>query len=136
MNLAEILKTLQKKKKSSRILFWKDLQEFLGIYCCVPQCGSALKDKHKQKSGISWKCSPFQSLKKTIGQYRRKGYTDTFKIKKTTHICEFNFQAKEIKVSLGVGRKTLFEGADPSIFPCKRKEIHTSLLLTGKVTFL
>ena len=47
---------------------------------------------------------------------------DTFEIKKTTSICEFHFQAKEIKVSLGVGRKTLVEGAVPSIFPSKRNK--------------
>ena len=64
----------------------------------------------------------FKVWKKTIGQYRRKGGADTFEIKKTTHICEFHFQAKEIKVSLGVGRKTLVEGAVPSVFPSKRKE--------------
>ena len=98
-----------------------------GIYCCVPQCGSASYDKHKQKSGIGFFKFPenvalFKVWKKTIGQYRRKGGADTFEIKKTTRICEFHFQAKEIKVSLGVGRKTLVEGAVPSIFPSKRKE--------------
>ena len=63
--------------------------------------------------------------KKTIAQYRRKGEgggTDTLEINRTTRICEFNIQAIEIKVSLSVGRKTLFEGAVPSIFPSKRKE--------------
>ena len=98
-----------------------------GIYCCVPQCSSASYDKHKQKSGIGFFKFPenvalFKVWKKTIGQYRRKGGADTFEIKKTTRICEFHFQAKEIKVSLGVGRKTLVEGAVPSIFPSKRKE--------------
>ena len=40
-----------------------------GIYCCVPQCGGASYDKHKQKSGIAFFKSTenvafFQSLKK------------------------------------------------------------------------
>ena len=49
-----------------------------GIYCCVPQCGSASYDKHKQKSGIGFFKFPenvalFSVWKKTIGQHRRKG---------------------------------------------------------------
>ena len=61
-----------------------------GIYCCVPQCGSALYDKHKQKSDIGLFKFPenvalFIVWKKTIDQYRREGGADTFDIKKTTH---------------------------------------------------
>ena len=96
-----------------------------GIYCCVPQHGSASYGKHKQKPGIGFFKFPenvalFKVWKKAIGQNRRKGGADTFEIKKTTSICEFHFQGKEIKVSLGVGHKTLVEGAVPSIFPSKR----------------
>ena len=92
-----------------------------GIYCCVPQCGSALYDKYKQKSDIGFFNFPenvalFKVWKKAIGQYRRRGGADTCKIKKTTRICDFHFQAKEIKVSLIVGRKTLVEGVARSIF--------------------
>ena len=50
------------------------------------------------------------------------GGTDTLEIKRNTRIFEFYFQAKEIKVSLGVGRKTLVEGAVLSVSPSKRKE--------------
>ena len=98
-----------------------------GISCCVPQCSSASYDKHKQKSGIGFfkfaqNVALFKIWKKAIGQYRREGGADTFEIKETTRICEFDFQAKEIKVFLGVGRKTLVEGAVPSFFPSKRKK--------------
>ena len=100
-----------------------------GIYCCVPQCGSASYDKHKQKSGIGFFKFPenvalFKVWKEAIGQYRRKGGAGTFEIKKTTRICKFHFQAKEIKVFLGVERKTLVEGAIPLIFLSKRKETY------------
>ena len=58
-----------------------------GIYCCVPHCGSASFDKHKQKSGIGFFEFPeyvalFKVWKKTIGQYNMKGDADTFEIKK------------------------------------------------------
>ena len=97
------------------------------IYCCVPQCGSVSYDKHKQKSGIEFfkfseNVTFFKTWKKSIGQYRRIGGIDTFEIKKTMRICEFHFQAKEIKVSLGVAHKTLVEEAVSSIFPSKKKE--------------
>ena len=48
-----------------------------GIYSCVPRCGSASYDKHKQKSGIGFFKFPenvalFKVCRKTIGPYRRK----------------------------------------------------------------
>ena len=58
-----------------------------------------------------------------IGQYRREGLADSIHIEKTIRICHFNFQAKEIKVSLGVGSKTMVEENVPSIFASERKEV-------------
>ena len=97
-----------------------------GICCYVPHYGRPSYYKHKQKSGIGFFKFPenvalFKVLKKTIGQCRREGGSDTFENKKTTRICEFQFQAKEIKVSYGVSRKTFVERAVSSIFPSKRK---------------
>ena len=86
-----------------------------GISCCVPQCGSASYDKHKQNSGIG-----FFKFPESVAPF--KVWKEPFEIKKTTLICEFHFQVKEIKVTIGVGRKTLVEGVVLSIFSSKRKE--------------
>lgn len=48
-----------------------------GIYCSVPQCGSASYNKYKQKLGIRlFKFSEnsvlFKVWNKTIGRYKRK----------------------------------------------------------------
>jgi len=46
---------------------------------------------------------------KAIQTVRRKGSNGTFdsKNKKHTYVCEFHFQAGDIRKSLGVGRKTV-----------------------------
>ena len=45
--------------------------------------------------------------------YRRRGTNDTFCINNNTRICEFNFKDDDIKVSIGIGRKTLVKDAVP-----------------------
>ena len=99
-----------------------------GIYCCVPQCGSATYDKEGNKSGIGFFKFPkeptrFNSWKRIISQYRRKGAGDQFSITEKTAVCEFHFKAEEIRVSLGIGRKTLVKDAVPSIFSFKNTDI-------------
>ena len=73
-----------------------------GIYCCVPQCGSASYDKLKQKSGIGFFKFPenvalFKVWKKTIGQYRRKGGADTFETRKQRVFVNFITRQKRLK---------------------------------------
>ena len=54
--------------------------------------------------------------------YRRKGADDNFRPydeSKKYFVCEHHFKADEIRVSLGIGRKTLKPGAIPSIFNFK-----------------
>ena len=45
--------------------------------------------------------------------YRRRGTNDTFCVNNNTRICEFNFKDDDIKVSIGIGRKTLVKDAVP-----------------------
>ena len=54
--------------------------------------------------------------------YRRKGAGDNFSPydeSKKYFVCEHHFKADEIRVSLGIGRKTLKPGAIPTIFNFK-----------------
>ena len=57
-----------------------------------------------------------------ISQYRRKGSGDTFDPwdrTKRYFVCEFHFKGEEMRVSLGIGRKTLKPGVVPNIFKFK-----------------
>ena len=93
-----------------------------GVYCCVPTCGSATYcGQNKTKTGIGFFTFPKnpelrRKWKSSIGRYRWKGGADSFQIKDTTVVCEFHFRPEEIKVSLGIGRKTLTKDAVPSVF--------------------
>ena len=106
------------------------------VYCCIPLCGSATYDRFMIKTEIGFFKFPdekkYPVLRKkwisTIKQFRRKGSNDSFQIKSTTKVCEFHFKPEEIKVSMGIGRKSILPGAIPSIFkfrgsasPKKRK---------------
>ena len=52
-----------------------------------------------------------------MSSYRRKGSCDTFDPRnKMYYVCEFHFKAEDIKVSHGIGRKTILPGKLPSIF--------------------
>ena len=117
-----------------------------GMYCCIPQCGSAQNDKHKQKINIALFSFPNKEKKpevykvwyKEIQKYRRKGGDDGFKINKYTKVCEFHFKEEEIKISIGCGIKTLKTGNEvPSIYKFKqttsekkRKSPHKRLIPT------
>ena len=92
-----------------------------GVYCCVPMCGSATYDQNKERTGIGLFTFPKdpemrRKWKSSIGRYRRKGGADSFQVKDTAVVCEFHFRPEEIKVSLGIGRKTLIKDAVPSVF--------------------
>ena len=58
--------------------------------------------------------------KRIVGLYRRKGSSDKFEITQNTRICEFHFETKNIRITLGRGIKKLTPGAVPSIFPWKK----------------
>ena len=95
-----------------------------GIYCCVPLCKSATYDRDKNKTGIGFFKFPkrpdvHKKWSSIIKQYRRSGGNDSFKIKSTTVVCELHVKQEEIKVSAGIGRKTLIPGSLPSIFKFK-----------------
>ena len=95
-----------------------------GVYCCIPLCKSATYDREKNKTGIGFFKFPKRpdinkKWSSIIKQYRRSGSNDSFKIKSTTVVCEFHFKQEEIKISAGIGRKTLIPGSVPSIFKFK-----------------
>ena len=98
-----------------------------GTYCCIPNCGNSQYDRYMQPTKIGlfrfpsekkypdWRKSWFLALK----PFRRKGGSDSFTVKDSTRVCEFHFKQEEIRVSKGIGRKTLVPGAVPSIFEFK-----------------
>ena len=96
------------------------------IYSCIPACTSAFYNNDHEKTGIGFFKFPKEksiqnTWKRIIKQYRRKGIGDDFFITPSTVVCEFHFETKDIKVSLGRGKKTLKPGTLPSIFSFKRK---------------
>ena len=96
-----------------------------GDYCCIPGCKSAFYDSNREKTGIAlFKLPKETNLQKKrlkeIGKYRRKGGTDNFSKNKKVMVCEFHFPPEQIKVSMGVGRKTYLPGSVPSIFECRK----------------
>ena len=101
----------------------KNLSGGHGKYCCIPGCKSASQDSKRNKTNISF-FKIRQDWIATISKYRRKGGKDNFDINgKNVFICEFHFNSQDIKVSLGIGRKTVKPGAIPTIFEhVKRKE--------------
>ena len=55
-----------------------------------------------------------------LGNVRRKGISDSFDPRnKIYYVCEFPFKAEDIRVSMGIGRKTIIPGRLPSIFKPK-----------------
>ena len=59
---------------------------------------------------------------KVIKKYRRTGGADKFSKIKKVMVCEFDFNPKQILVSLGIGRKTYLSGSVPSVFEFKPEE--------------
>ena len=108
----------------------KNCSAGFGDYCCIPECKSAFytkRDGNRVKTGISL----FKFLKDNtekrrqiniISMHWRKGAGDNFSPydeSKKYFACEHHFKAGKIRVSLGIGRKTLKPGAIPSIFNFK-----------------
>lgn len=89
-----------------------------GIYCCIPNCGSAYYNNNNEKTGIGFFRFPSdqqqnQLWRRIVKLYRRRGKNDNFTINTNTRICEFHFKDDDIKVSMGIGRKTLVKNAVP-----------------------
>ena len=116
----------------------KQEQGGCGSCCCIPLCTSTFYDKNKCKSGIGlFKFPAETSLRRkwlaAISRYRRKGGVDQFKITNATRVCEFHFKPDEIRVSKGIGRKTLLRGSVPFIFKFKQSEENVRKLLPKRL---
>ena len=99
-----------------------------GSYCCIPNCKSRAYNSDMTKTGIGFFKIPKnpkinRQWKRIIYQHRRKGVGDNFKIKAATVLCEFHFETKDIKVSLGRGKKSLRPGAVPKLFSFKQEKL-------------
>jgi len=106
---------------SSKIRPNKNLKGGSGSYCCIPTCKSAFYDAKHIPTGISLFTVPSKNPArgrwlKILSIYRRKGGDDSFNKNKRLYVCEFHFQANEITVSLGIGRKKLKPGIVPTLF--------------------
>lgn len=98
-----------------------------GSCCCIPLCTSSFYDKNKRRSGIGLFKFPVETSMRrkwlsVISIYRRKGGADQFKVTNATRICEFHFKSEEIRVSKGIGRKTLVPGSVPSVFTFRQSD--------------
>ena len=58
---------------------------------------------------------------KVISEFRRKGGNDSFSIKKTAKVCEFDFPINCIRISCGYGKKSLVKGSIPLVFKFKQE---------------
>lgn len=97
-----------------------------GTYCCIPECKSSSYTNEMVKTGIGFFTFPKDKTlnnqwRRVVNMYRRKGAGDKFKINSSTVVCEFHFDPKDIRVTLGRGIKKLQPGVIPSIFPLKAK---------------
>ena len=57
-----------------------------------------------------------------VERYRRIGGADKFSKTRKVMGCQFRFNPKQIRVSLGIGRKTYLPGSVPSVFEFKPEE--------------
>ena len=89
-----------------------------GDYCCIPDCQSAFYDANRLKSGIAL----FKLPKDPALRKRRTGRADKFSKTRKVMVCEFRFNPKQIRVSLGIGRRTYLPVSVPSVFEFKPEE--------------
>jgi len=66
------------------------------IYCCIPECGSAIYDYNNKKTGIGFFKFPKEKVLRqrwirSVNQVRRRGSGDNFRITDYTRVCEFHF---------------------------------------------
>ena len=105
----------------------KNYRDGFGDYCCISGFQSVFYDVNRIKTGIShFKLSEDPAMCKkclqVIKRYRRTGGADKFSKTKKVMVCEFHFNPKQIRVSLGIGRKIYLPGSVPSVFDFEHEE--------------
>ena len=121
MSDKEIHQNLSKKRHQ------KNYRGGFGDYCCISRCQSAFYDANRVKTDTAlFKLPKDPVLRKkwlqVIKRYRRTGGADKFNKTKKAMVCEFHFSPKQIRVSLGIGRKTYLPRSVPSVFEFKPEE--------------
>ena len=121
MSNKEIYQNLSKKRPQ------KNYRGGFGDYCCIKGCQSTFYDANRVKPGIAlFKLLIDPALRKkclqVIKRYRRTRGADKFSKTKKVMVCEFHFNPKQIRVSLGIGGRTYLPGSVPSVFEFKPEE--------------
>ena len=88
-------------------------------------CQSATYNRDKLKTGIGFFKFPkdpatYKAWTSVIKQFHRGGGDDSSKIKPTTVVCEFHVKPEDIRVSIGIGRKTLRLGVADIVNACSK----------------
>ena len=101
----EIYQNLSKKRRQ------KNYRGDFDDYCCIPGCQSAFYDANRVKAGILLFKLPKDPALRKKGCKLLKDIDVLeelikFSKMKKVMVCEFHFNPKEIRVSLGIGRKT------------------------------
>ena len=104
MSNTERYQNLSKKRPQ------KNYRDGFGDYCCISGFQSVFYDANRIKTGIShFKLSEDPALCKkclqVIKRYRRTGGADKFSKTKKVMVCEFHLNSKQIRVSLGIGKR-------------------------------
>ena len=102
----------------------KNYRGGFGEYYCIPGCQSAFCDASRVKTGLHFlDCQKIQHcvrngcmLLKDIGVLEQ--LINLVKQKKVM-VCEFHFNPKQIRVSLGISREIYLPGSVPSVFEFK-----------------
>ena len=121
MSNKEIYQNLSKKRPQ------KNYRDGFGDCCCIQGCQSAFYDANRVKTGTAlFKLPKDPVLRKkclqVIKRYRRTGGADKFSKTNKVMVCEFHFNPKQIRVSLGIGRKTYLPGSVSPVFEFKPEE--------------
>ena len=114
-------------QNSSRKRSQKNYRGGFGNYCCIAGCQSAFYDANRVKTGTAlFKLPKDPALRKkwlqVIKRYRRTRGADKFSKTKKVMVCQFHFNPKQIRVFLGIGRKTYLPGSVPSVSEFKPEE--------------
>ena len=116
----------EKYFQSSKTCPAKNLSAGIRKYCCVLGCKSSTTSSRGEKTGILFQI-PSKEPEKTnwiriLSQVRRKGRNDSFDPRnKLYYVCEFHFEAEDIQVTSGYGRKKYRKGKVPTIFESKSR---------------
>ena len=105
----------------------KNYKGSFGNYCCIPGCQSAFYDANRVKAGILLFKLPKDPALRKKGCKLLKDIDVLeelikFSKMKKVMVCEFHFNPKQIRASLGIGRKTYLPGSVSSVFEFKPEE--------------